>query len=59
MLMSLKNTIDDFRGETDVVLVMGPSESQQIIKLPAGITNDTVALERLQTLVGADNVRVS
>jgi DNA polymerase-3 subunit alpha len=59
MLMSLKNTIDDFRGETDVVLVMGPTDSQQIIKLPAGITKDATALERLETLVGADNVRVS
>jgi DNA polymerase III subunit alpha len=58
LLVSLKQCIDETKGPTEVVLVLGPSESKQIIKLPSGITKDGPILSKLQTLVGADNVIV-
>jgi DNA polymerase-3 subunit alpha len=58
VLVSLKNTLDAYPGKTEVVLIVGPDKSRQIIKLPISITDDSETLEKLQTLVGADNVRV-
>jgi DNA polymerase-3 subunit alpha len=58
LLLSLKQCIDETKGTTEVVLVLGPSESKQIIKLPTGITKNEPMLTKLQTLVGADNVIV-
>ena len=57
-LLSLKQTIDDRHGDTEVVLVLGPDTSKQVIKLPMKIQNDSQTLARLTSLVGADNVRV-
>lgn len=57
-LLSLKQTIDEHPGETEVVLVLGPSETKQIIKLPTGVRNDPPILERLQSLLGADNIKL-
>lgn len=59
MLMSLKQAIDENQGSTEVVLVLGPDTQKQIIKLPMGFKKEPSALERLQSLVGADNVKVS
>jgi len=56
MLQSLKSTIDDARGETEVVLVLG--EAKQPVRLPTRISSSPEALERIQTLVGASNVVV-
>jgi DNA polymerase-3 subunit alpha len=58
VLMELKKTIDENQGPTDVVLVLGPDASKQAIKLPTGMTNNDVALSRLQQLVGSENVKV-
>jgi DNA polymerase-3 subunit alpha len=58
MLMSLKQTIDQYQGTTEVVLVLGEASKKQIIKLPMKIHNTNESLGRLQTLVGADNVKV-
>lgn len=58
LLVSLKQSIDEAKGETEVVLVLGPSESKQIIKLPNKITKDPSLLEKLRSLVGTDNVKV-
>jgi DNA polymerase-3 subunit alpha len=58
LLVSLKQSIDDAKGETEVVLVLGPPESKQIIKLPNKIKKDGAMLDRLRGLVGADNVKV-
>lgn len=58
LLLSLKQSIDQAQGPTEVVLVLGPSESKQIIKLPTGITKNQPTLDRLQELVGPDNVKV-
>ena len=56
LLLSLKAAIDDHRGDTDVVLVLG--SDKQAIKLPAGISEDAVAIAKLENLVGAGNVKV-
>jgi DNA polymerase-3 subunit alpha len=58
LLMSLKAAIDENRGSTDVVLVLGPDSSKQAIKLPTGMNNAEPALSKLQSLVGAENVKV-
>ncbi|MEK7599950.1 MAG: DNA polymerase III subunit alpha [Patescibacteria group bacterium] len=55
-LRTLKETIDDHQGETEVVLVLGASESKQAIKLPTGIDRASEGLNKLETLVGADNL---
>jgi DNA polymerase-3 subunit alpha len=56
LLVSLKQAIDQYKGQTDVVLVLG--ENRQIIKLPGGITKDEKTLITLQTIVGEQNVKV-
>jgi DNA polymerase-3 subunit alpha len=58
MLLSLKATIDECQGETDVVLVLGPAEQKQAVKLPMRIKSDDEVLNRLQSLVGAENVKL-
>ncbi len=58
VLMSLKQTIDNNQGPTDVILVLGPDASKQAIKLPMGLSNGEAALTQLQQLVGAENVKV-
>ena len=57
-LTSLKETLDSFRGTTEVVLVLGSSDSRQAIKLPAGIDRESDAVFQLRELVGADNIRL-
>lgn len=57
-LMSLKSTLDDFRGTTEVVLVLGEATSKQIIKLPGGINKDSEGLAILKSLVGQDNLKI-
>ncbi len=55
-LRSLKETIDNHQGETEVVLVLGASDSKQAIKLPTGIDRASEGLNMLETLVGSDNL---
>lgn len=58
LLLSLKQMLDDAKGQTEVVLVLGAAEKKQIIKLPGGITKEPEVLESLRGLVGADNIKV-
>lgn len=58
MLLALKKVVDEVKGSTDVVLVLGPADTKQIIKLPSGIENDPVIVDKLRTIVGAENVKV-
>jgi DNA polymerase-3 subunit alpha len=57
-LLSLKQTIDEHSGSTDVILVLGAPDSRQIIKLPGGINRDSPGVSRLADLVGAENIRL-
>jgi len=58
MLVALKQTIDGHPGDTEVVLVLGPTDSKQIIKLPARLKSDDATLAILRDTVGAANVKV-
>lgn len=57
-LLSLKSMLDTHPGTTGVVLVLGPTEAKQVIKLPGGVTESPEVITRLQTLVGSDNVKI-
>jgi len=54
MLSQLKVTIDEVKGETEVVLVLG--EAKQPVRLPSRISSDPESIERLSALVGPTNV---
>jgi DNA polymerase-3 subunit alpha len=58
ILMTLKETLDAFTGPTEVVLVLGSSESRQAIKLPTGVDRESDAVSKLEKLVGASNVKI-
>jgi DNA polymerase-3 subunit alpha len=57
LLLSIKQTIDASAGETDVVLILGPTETKQAIKLPGGIMPQEPVLNRLRELVGTENIK--
>jgi DNA polymerase-3 subunit alpha len=57
-LTSLKQTLDAFRGSTEVVLVLGRADGRQAIKLPTGIDRESDAVFQLRELVGSDNIRL-
>lgn len=56
LLVSLKQSIDNAKGDTEVVLVLG--SGKQIIKLPAKVNKDAKTVARLRELVGSDNVKI-
>lgn len=56
LLMSLKRTIDERRGESEVVLVLGQDSAKQIVRLPSRMNCDHDTLKELQSLVGDQNV---
>jgi DNA polymerase-3 subunit alpha len=58
LLLSLKQTLDSYRGATDVVLVLGEASGRQAIKLPGGIDRHSDGLSMLAKLVGADNIKL-
>ncbi|MBI1856961.1 DNA polymerase III subunit alpha [Candidatus Saccharibacteria bacterium] len=59
ILLSLKAIIDDHEGSTaEVVLVLGPAEQKQVVKLPMRINQESEVLTKLQSLVGAENVKL-
>ncbi|MEK7561892.1 MAG: OB-fold nucleic acid binding domain-containing protein, partial [Patescibacteria group bacterium] len=57
-LMALKHKLDDHRGETEVVIVTGPSESKQVIKLPQMVSLNEQSLRDLAAVFGPTNVVV-
>jgi DNA polymerase-3 subunit alpha len=58
ILMSLKEKLDDHQGRTEVVLVTGPSDNKQIIKLPQTIDINEQCLRDLASIFGSTNVVV-
>lgn len=58
LLKTLKQTIDDNDGQTDVLLVLGGPDDKQVIKLPMKINYDEDSLLKLTELVGAENVKL-
>jgi len=58
LLMSLKEKLDDHRGQTEVVLVTGVLESKQIIKLPQTVDITEDSIRDLATIFGSTNIVV-
>lgn len=58
LLLSLKRAIDEQTGDNEVVLILGPDTSKQIIRLPSRVSTENGSLTKLQALVGADNVKL-
>jgi hypothetical protein len=58
LLLKLKQLLDQSPGETDVVLVLGPPSSKQIIKLPVGVKNSEDLINNLKAIAGSDHVRL-
>jgi DNA polymerase III alpha subunit len=57
-LLTLKEKLDGFAGETEVVLVTGASSAKQIIKLPQTISINEESLRELASIFGSTNVVV-
>ena len=58
LLISLKEKLDNHQGPTEVVLVTGPKDSKQIIKLPQTIDINESSLRDLASMFGSTNVVV-
>jgi DNA polymerase III alpha subunit len=56
-LTALRETIDSNKGDTEVVLVVGPSATKQVIRLPMRVSSEKESLEKFGKLVGVDNVK--
>jgi DNA polymerase-3 subunit alpha len=54
-LLTLKQTLELHRGETEVVLVLGNAAQKQAIKLPGGLDTAGEGVIILKDLVGSDN----
>ncbi len=58
LLMSLKDKLDSFRGDTEVVIVTGNPETKQAIKLPQTISVNEESLRALAAIFGSTNIVV-
>ncbi len=58
LLMALKQKLDDHRGETEVVIVTGPSDGKQVIKLPQMVSLNEQSVRDLASVFGSTNVVV-
>jgi len=58
VLFKLKKLIDHFHGNSEVVLVLGPADKKQIIKLPLKVSPTEMCISELRLLVGEENVKV-
>ncbi|MEX0881270.1 MAG: DNA polymerase III subunit alpha [Candidatus Saccharimonadales bacterium] len=58
LLMSLKDKLDSFRGDTEVVIVTGNLETKQVIKLPQTISVNEESLRALAAIFGSTNIVV-
>lgn len=58
ILMSLKERLDGYKGTNEVVLVMGPKESKQAIRLPQTIDINEESIRELAGIFGSTNVVV-
>lgn len=58
LLQDIKLALDDFKGSSEVVLVLGEPAKKQALKLPFTVTIDELLTRRLAELVGATNVIV-
>lgn len=57
-LRAIKTVLDTNQGTTEVVLVLGPPDKKQIIKLPGGVLSDDTVLGSFRAVVGENHVVV-
>jgi DNA polymerase-3 subunit alpha len=58
-LQSLKEHLTSYAGDLEVVLIVGPADSKQAIKITEKITDSAESLSGLVNLFGEENVKVS
>jgi len=58
LLMSLKDKLDGYEGDNEVVLVTGPSSNKQAIRLPQTISISEESIRELAGIFGSTNVVV-
>ncbi len=58
-LRALKKHVTDHKGTMEIVLVIGPAESKQAIKLPEKTDNSETSIDALVALFGVDNVKIA
>jgi DNA polymerase-3 subunit alpha len=58
LLMSLKDKLDNYRGDTEVVIVTGEAAAKQAIKLPQTISISEESLRALAAIFGSTNIVV-
>ncbi len=57
-LLSLKDSLSTYIGNTEVVLVLGQEAQKQVIRLPQGIALNDESLDHLHSIAGKENVIV-
>ncbi|HSX47375.1 MAG TPA: DNA polymerase III subunit alpha [Patescibacteria group bacterium] len=55
-LLTLRDTLDNYKGQTEVVLVLGKDNNSQSVSLPNGIDKDSVNINNLESIVGKGNL---
>lgn len=56
-LSRLKQLVDGHTGDTEVVLVVGPNDDRQIIKIPSRVSPSQDLLAELSLVFGADTIK--
>jgi DNA polymerase-3 subunit alpha len=59
LLMTLKKIIDSNQGYVEVVLVLGPNDNKQIVKLPVKFAPQSTAMADLAQLIGHENIKLA
>lgn len=57
LLIAVKRILDQNPGQIEVILVLGPSQNKQPVRLPSRVDTAQDVLDSLETVVGADNVK--
>lgn len=58
-LVALKQTIDMHKGDHEVILVLGPNDSKQAVKLPVKFAPEEAAMSSIIQLIGQENVKLT
>lgn len=56
-LKAIKRVLDDNGGNTEAVLVLGPADDKQAVRLPGKISAEDDSIAALKDCVGAENVK--
>lgn len=57
-LAQLKRVVDDYSGDTEVVLVVGPDDDKQVIKIPSKVDPVEEVIDKLGSIFGTFSVRL-